>query len=104
VNWRRLWRFLRGPTVEDLIFDPLPDPPSDRNELASAAKRLLEDPVFALALDRVQKRLYDTWRQTEVGDEPRREQMFHLHWAVEEVKAELRRMVDSVRTQSPEQQ
>jgi hypothetical protein len=106
VNWRRLWLFLWGPTLDDLIpiVGPSGEPPSDRNELAGAAKRLLEDPVFALALDRIQKRLYDTWRQSEVGDEQARERQYHLHWAVEEVKSELRRMVDSVRTQSPEQQ
>jgi len=99
VNWRQLWRFLQGPTVEDLIpiIEPPPEPPSDRNELASAAKRLLEDPVFALALDRVQRRAYDSWRQSEVGAEKYREQTYHLHWAVEELKAELRRMVETVR-------
>jgi hypothetical protein len=98
VNWRRLWLFLWGPTLDDLMpIKAAPEPPSDRNELASAAKRLLEDPVFALALERIQKRLYDTWRQTEVGDAQARERQYHLHWAVEEVKSELRRMVDSVR-------
>jgi hypothetical protein len=98
VNWRRLWLFLWGPTLDGLMpIREAPEPPSDRNELAGAAKRLLEDPVFALALERIQKRLYDTWRQTEVGDEHRREQMFHLHWAAEEIKAELRRMIDNAR-------
>jgi hypothetical protein len=101
VNWRQLWRFLRGPTVEDLIpIKEPPEPPSDRNELASAAKQLLEDPVFNLALARVQRRAYDSWRQSEVGAEKYREQTYHLHWAVEELKAELRRMVETVRTRS----
>jgi hypothetical protein len=99
VNWRTIWRFLRGPTVEDLIpiIEPPPEPPNDRNELASAAKRLLEDPVFILALDRVQKRLYDSWRQTEVGAEHAREQAYRLHWAVEELKTELRLMIATAR-------
>jgi hypothetical protein len=101
VNWRSIWRFIRGPTVEDLIpIKKAPEPPSDRNELASAAKRLLEDPVFVLALDRVQRRAYDSWRQSEVGAEKYREQTYHLHWAVEELKAELRRMVETVRMRS----
>jgi len=101
MNWRQVWRFLRGPTVEDLIpIKEAPEPPSDRNELASAAKRLLEDPVFNLALDRVQKRLYDSWRQTEVGAEHAREQAYRLHWAVEELKTELRLMIATARMRS----
>jgi hypothetical protein len=96
VNWRRLWLFLWGPTLDDLMpIKAAPEPPSDRNELAGAAKRLLEDPVFALALDRVEGRLYETWRQSAIGDSARREQAYQLHTAVEELKAELRRMVST---------
>lgn len=103
MNWRRLWRFLKGPTVEDLIPIREAEPPSDRNELASAAKRVLEDPVVQLALDRVQKRLYDNWRQTEVGAGEAREQAYRLHWAVEELKTELRLMVLNARMREQQQ-
>ena len=99
MNWRHVWRFLQGPTAEDLtpIVEPPGEPPSDRNELAGAAKRLLEDPMFVFALDRVQRRLYDTWRQSAIGDSAGREQAYQLHSAIAELRAELRRMVDSAR-------
>lgn len=93
--WRDLLTFGYGPTTEDLEMaaKAIGTPPSDKAELASAAKRVLEDPVVQLALDRVQKRLYDSWRHTQVGAEHEREEAYRLHWAVEELKSELRRMM-----------
>jgi hypothetical protein len=103
VNWRRLWRFLQGPTIEDMTA-PIapPELPSDRNEIAGAAKRLLQDPVFALALDRVERRLYETWRQSAIGDSAKREQAYQLHCAIEELKAELHRMVPAAQMREPQ--
>jgi hypothetical protein len=65
--------------------------------IASAAKQLLDEPVFQLALERVQRRLVETWKSTALADAPAREQQYRLHWAIEELRAELRRMVDSAR-------
>jgi hypothetical protein len=100
MRWRDLWRFFGGPTVEDLTQAAaplLPPLPTDRREIAAAAKALLEDPVFQLALSRVQERLAETWKTTETADMPRREEMYRLHWAIEELRTELRRMVDNAR-------
>jgi hypothetical protein len=68
-------------------------PPADRGELGAAAQRLLEDPTFALALDRVQSRLTDAWRNSTVGDAAGREAAYRLHTAVEQLRSELNLMV-----------
>jgi hypothetical protein len=101
VSWHDFWRFFSGPTVEDLMV-ATPTPPraelsTDKREIAAAAKQLLEEPVFQLALERMQRRLYETWKTTSVADVEAREQMYRLHWAIEELLAELQRMVDSAR-------
>jgi hypothetical protein len=101
VSWRRLWLFLWGPTLDDLIpIKAASEPPTDRNVIASEAKRLLEDPVLLLALQRMQQRLVETWKSTGTADTAAREEMYRLHWAIEELRAELQRMIDNARVLS----
>jgi hypothetical protein len=71
--------------------------PSDPMQLGEAARRLLDDPTLVLALERVQQRLVDTWRDSKVGDAEAREAAYRLHWAVEQFKAELRIMLGTAR-------
>jgi hypothetical protein len=97
VNWRDIRGFFAGSALHNELPRPPAEPPSDRNELGAAAARLLEDPVFALALDRLQRDLYDTWRQSELGAQERRERAYLLYTAIEDLKAELRRMVTTAR-------
>jgi hypothetical protein len=71
--------------------------PSDPMQLGEAARRLLDDPTLVLALERVQQGLIERWRVSKVGDVERREAMYHLHCAVEELKGELRQMLGTAR-------
>jgi hypothetical protein len=71
--------------------------PRDPMQLGEGARRLLDDPTLVLALDRVQQRLVDTWRDSKVGDAEAREAAYRLHWAVEQFKAELRIMLGTAR-------
>ena len=102
MSWSDFRRFFSGPTVEDLEAaappsKPPPELPTDRREIASAAKQLLDEPVLELAFERLETRLYETWKESGAGDVAVREEAFRLHWAIEELRAELRRMVDSAR-------
>ena len=102
VSWRDMWRFFSGPTIEELetaipIKAPPPELPTDRNVIASGARQLLDEPVLELAFERLETRLYETWKASGAGGVAVREEAFRLHWAIEELRAELRRMVDSAR-------
>jgi hypothetical protein len=92
VGWFRGYRALPSP-LPPPPFQPSAPPPADRVELGAAAQRLLQDPTFALALDRVQVRLTDAWRNSTVGDAAGREAAYRLHTAVEQLRSELHLMV-----------
>jgi hypothetical protein len=87
------WWFGRPDTDPVPPLQPPAPPPADRVELGAAAQRLLQDPTFALALDRVQVRLTDAWRNSTVGDAAGREAAYRLHTAVEQLRSELHLMV-----------
>src|SRR4051812_5209604 len=100
MRWRDFRAFWRGLTMADIEQpppEPLPEPPTDKAELASAATRLLADPMFLLALGRIEARLYESWKTSAPGDCEAREEHYRLFWAVGEVRSELRRMIDTAR-------
>jgi hypothetical protein len=68
-------------------------PPEAAGELGEEARKLLDNPVLHAALDRVERKLIETWRNTPAGDEAGREAAYRLHWAVEALRAELRVMI-----------
>jgi len=95
LNWWTEWLiWRRGHPEIGAVASPNP-PPTDRVELGAAAQRLLQDPVFALALGRVQARATDVWRHSKVGDTTARETMYWLQAAIEELRSELQQMVDN---------
>lgn len=71
---------------------PLEPPPENAQELARAAKELLQNPVFRLAMERVQQGVVDTWRHSPLGGSDQREAAYLLHAAIEELRAQLVRM------------
>jgi hypothetical protein len=83
--------------IENPPPEPPPEPPTDKAELASAATRLLADPVFLLAMSRVEERLYESWKLSAPGATEAREEHYRLYWAVGELRSELRRMIASAR-------
>jgi hypothetical protein len=89
------WWFGRPDTDPVPTLQPPAPPPADRVELGAAAQRLLEDPVFALALGRVQERATENWRRSKVGDTAARETMYWLQAAIEELRSQLQQMVDN---------
>ena len=72
-------------------------PPSDPAQLGEAARRLLDDPTLQLALERVQAKLVESWRNTAVGASEEREAAYRLWWASEQLKTELRIMLGNAR-------
>jgi hypothetical protein len=82
-------------------FTPGPapaDPPNDPVQLGAAARALLDDPVFRLAIERIEHRLVVSWKHTADDERNLRELNFFLHRAVQELRAELQRMARLVRT------
>jgi hypothetical protein len=71
--------------------------PTDQMQLGEMAKRLLDDPVLNLALDRIQQKLADTWRNSAVGEVEAREAAYRMLWAAEHFKSELRIMLGNAR-------
>lgn len=81
-------------------LDPTPppsDPPNDPVQLGAAARALLHDPVFNLAMERIEKNLVLSWKHTADDERNLRELNFYLHRAVQELRAELQRMVTESR-------
>jgi hypothetical protein len=74
---------------------PAGPPPDDPGQLGAAAKRLLEDPVLHLALERIDRKLIETWKITDPGQVEAREAVFWQYKAVERFKGELQQMVGS---------
>lgn len=77
---------------ERLDQPPPSDPPSDPVQLGAAARALLNDPVFRLAMERIEHRLVVSWKHTADDERNLRELNFFLHRAVQELRAELQRM------------
>lgn len=65
------------------------DAPADRSILGEHAKRLLADPVLGLAFERIERTLTERLFNTKLGESEQREAAYRLHWAVEQLKAEL---------------
>lgn len=78
-------------------------PNSDPSILGTHAKRLLDDPVLALAFERIENKLAETWRHTAVGDADGREAAYRLHWAVEQLKSELAAILGNAKVIEAEQ-
>lgn len=91
----RFWPFADAlaRAAPDLAVNPLAEPPQDVVELANAAHQLLRDPVFQLAMERLQAGLVDRWQRSAVGNRDERENAYLLHAAIAELRAELTRMV-----------
>jgi hypothetical protein len=88
--WQSLlafWKERLGP-----LPPPPIDPPNDPVQLGAAARALLHDPVFNLAMERIEHRLVLSWKHTADDERNVRELAFYLHRAVQELRAELQRM------------
>lgn len=73
------------------------DAPSDRRQLGAAAERLLNDSVLALAFERVENRLAKDWQESRLCDRDIREEAYHLHWALAQVRLELQKMLGNAK-------
>jgi len=89
--WQRLAE-LWGARLAPQPPDEMREPPSDPVALGHAAQAVLQDPVMRLALERVERRLTDTWRLSADDERDVREMAFCLHRAVQELRVELMRM------------
>lgn len=89
----RFWPFADALARSAPTLVQMADPPKDMVELGNAAQQLLQDPVFRLAMERVEAGLIDRWRLSPIGAAVEREAVYQLHAAVTEIRAELTRMV-----------
>jgi len=98
-DFRAFWCGLSGADIWGGPPTPPPEPepelPTDKAEIRAAATRLLGDPAFVLAMQRVEDRLYESWKLSAPGDYGAREEHYRLYWAVGELRSELRRMTTS---------
>jgi hypothetical protein len=88
--WGRFARFLAEAKKPWRSTQPVPQ---SQGELGEEARKLLDNPVLLEALDRIERKLTDTWRNSRAGDEAEREASYRLHWAVEALKGELKVMI-----------
>lgn len=84
---RRLWR--RG-----LMSEAPAAIKEDTTLLGHAAKRLLDDPVLALAFDLLEDEYVERWRGSALGDTAQREELYRLYFALLAVRARLRLLLD----------
>lgn len=77
----------------EVPWRPQAQAPENPGELGREAKDLLDNPTLHEALDRVERKLQQSWRNSPAGDKEAREEAYRLHWAVEALRAELRIMV-----------
>ena len=73
------------------------EPPSDEIALAEEAQRLLDNPTLMLAFQRIADGLLRSVKNSAPGEVELREEAYRLHWAAEQLKAELRGMVGAGR-------
>src|SRR5678815_1391942 len=85
-DWRHL--FLKGSLAWGTSA-----PPENKGELGDEARKLLDNPVLLLALNRVEEKLVATWKNTAAGDEEAREAAYSLLWGLKQFKGELGLMV-----------
>jgi hypothetical protein len=67
--------------------------PTDRLQLGAHARQLLDDPVLALAFDKLADDLAQTWRSSQVGDREAREEAYRMVWAIEGARSKLSAML-----------
>lgn len=77
--------------------------PMDKALLGAQARRVLADPVLALAFDRIERDLIEGWRRTAVGDQQAREAAYSLVWAVQEVKSRLQNFCNNAKALEAEE-
>lgn len=88
-----LGRWMRFLTAAEMPWRPIGDAPSDRQELGEEARRLLDNPVLHEAMDRVEKKLVESWKNTAPGEDAEREAAYAMYWAMQQVRGELRVMI-----------
>jgi hypothetical protein len=88
-----LSRWARFLAKVDIPWRPSAPPPTDRQELGEEARRLLDNPVLHEAMDRVERKLVDTWRNTAPGEDEQREAAYAMYWAMQQIRGELRIMI-----------
>ena len=86
-DWRQLFRQQAEPWPQAV------PPPENKGEIGEEARKLLDNPVLQLAMARIEQRLVNTWKNTETGDDERREATYACLWGLKEFRAELGRMI-----------
>ena len=90
--WGRFVRFL---ALDEASWRSTSAPPTDRRELGTAARQLLDDPVLHLALERVEAKLMQTWKTSDPSDEEGRERVYAAYLGMQRFRQELQIMVGS---------
>jgi hypothetical protein len=80
------------------------EPPTDRLQLGAHAKRLLDDPVLALAFDILTDDLAAAWRDSKIADDAKREDAYRMVKAIEAVKSRLQGLADNAKVLQAEQE
>jgi hypothetical protein len=88
--WGRFARFLAEAKKPWRSTQPVP--PS-QGELGEEARKLLDNPVLHEAMDRVERKLVETWKNSAPGEEEQRQAAYHMYWALYRIRGELQVMI-----------
>lgn len=78
--------------------------PESQGELGEEARKLLDNPVLIEALDRVEKKLIDSWKNSAAGEGLTREEAYRMYWAVGALRVELKLMIANASMSARERQ
>lgn len=78
--------------------------PTDRLQLGAHAKQLLDDPVLALAFDKLTEDLAAAWRDSKLGESEKRDDAYRMVKAIEAVKSRLQALADNAKVLQAEQE
>ena len=86
-------RWARFLAKADVPWRPFGQAPTDRQELGEEARKLLDNPTLHEAMDRVERKLTETWKQSAPDETRERDAAYHMLWALHRVRGELQVMI-----------
>jgi hypothetical protein len=88
-----LGRWARFRAMAMAPWQSVGDAPTDRQELGEEARRLLDNPTLHEAMNRVERKLIETWKNSALDEMRQRDAAYNMYWALQQIRGELRIMI-----------